>query len=68
MTKPKIVPVTFLLPVADRQLLDARWFWLLGLDRSHVVDLLAAARRDGALDFRMQADVVEIDLPPLEAA
>ena len=35
------------------------------LDRARSVDLLYAARRDGALDFRMQADVVEIDLPPL---
>lgn len=52
--------------LTDRQALESRWFRLLGLDRGRVVDLLYAARREGALDFRIQADVVEIDLPPLE--
>jgi hypothetical protein len=54
--------------LTDRQALDSSWFRLLGLDRVRVVDLLYRARRDGALDFRMQADVVEIVLPRLEAA
>ena len=54
--------------LTDRQLLEARWFKLLGLDRAQVADLLYTAARAGALRFRMQADVVELDLPPLEAA
>jgi hypothetical protein len=33
-----------------------------------VVDLLFAAGRSGALRFRMQADVVELDLPSIEGA
>jgi hypothetical protein len=54
--------------LTDRQLLEARWFQLLGLEREQVADLLYSAARAGALLFRMQADVVELDLPPLEAA
>jgi hypothetical protein len=52
--------------LTDRQTLDARWFRLLGLDRNQVADLLYAAHRAGILGFRMQADVVELDVPPLE--
>jgi hypothetical protein len=54
--------------LTDRQTLDARWFRLLGLDADRVVDLLYSANSSGALGFRMQADVVELTLPPLEAA
>lgn len=52
--------------LTDRQVIESRWFRLLGLRRDQVVDLLYAANRAGTLGFRMQADVVEIGLPPLE--
>jgi hypothetical protein len=51
--------------LSDRQLLDSRWFRLFGLTRDQVADLLFAAHRAGVLRFRTQADVVELDLPPL---
>lgn len=54
--------------LTDRQVLEARWFRLLGLGRDEAVDLLYAAARRGALGFRMQADVVELALPQAEAA
>jgi hypothetical protein len=37
----------------------------LGLGFDAVVDLVYAAARQGALEFRYQADVVEISLPAL---
>lgn len=49
--------------LTDRQILASRWFRLLGLNPEQVVHLLYAAARSGAVAFRMQADVVEIDLP-----
>ncbi len=49
--------------LTDRQILASRWFRLLGLPAEQVVQLLYAAARNGAVAFRMQADVVEIDLP-----
>lgn len=52
--------------LTDRQMLDSRWFRLLGLERDQAADLLYAAHRGGLLSFRMQADVVELSLPPLE--
>jgi len=52
--------------LTDRQVLESRWFRLLGLDRDQVADLFYAANRAGILGFRMQADVVELSLPPLE--
>ncbi|HUX86802.1 MAG TPA: BrxA family protein, partial [Chloroflexota bacterium] len=52
--------------LTDRQVLDSRWFRLFGLERDQVVDLFYVATRFGVLDFRMQADVVELRLPPLE--
>ena len=38
-------------------------FRLLGIDSSEVIDTLGALHRRGDLRFRMQGDVVEIDLP-----
>ena len=52
--------------LTDRQVLDGSSFQLLGLDRHHAVDLLYAAARSGVLSFRLQADVAELDLPPLD--
>ena len=52
--------------LTDRQVIGCRWFGLLGLSPAQVVDLLYAAAREGVLAFRMQADVVELTLPPLE--
>lgn len=53
--------------LTDRQVLESRWFRLLGLDGSQVADLFYAAQRAGILGFQMQADVVELRLPPLES-
>ena len=67
-------PVTFfaarlakLQGLSDRQVLDACWFRLLGLGTEHTIDLLYAASRAGLLEFRIQAEVVELILPPVEA-
>ena len=46
-------------PVA---LLQAPIFRLLGVDTTEVVDALSELSRTGALHFRMQGDVVELDL------
>lgn len=53
--------------LADRQVLDCVWFRLLGMTTERAVELLYEASRAGALGFRMQAGVVELDLPALEA-
>ena len=47
----------------DRQVLDAPWFQILGMDEAAAASLLRAAARDGELQYRAQADVVEITLP-----
>jgi hypothetical protein len=47
----------------DRQVLDAPWFRMLGMDATAAESLLRAAARDGKLQYRAQADVVEITLP-----
>lgn len=47
----------------DRQALESRWFALLGMDVAAVETALYAAARAGALQYRSQADVVEIILP-----
>ncbi|MCL4534928.1 MAG: DUF1819 family protein [Bacteroidetes bacterium] len=52
--------------LTDRQIIGSRWFGLLGLTPAQVIDLLYAAAREGVLGFRMQAEVVELTLPPLE--
>jgi len=44
-------------------LVQAPIFRLLGVDTMEVVDALGALNRTGALRFRMQGDVVELDLP-----
>lgn len=54
--------------LTDRQTLEARWFRLLGLERDDVVELFYAAARNGVLGFQMQAEVVELRLPPLEVS
>jgi hypothetical protein len=48
----------------DRQVLDAPWFRLLGMDVGDAESALRAAARAGVLGFRTQADVVELDLEP----
>jgi hypothetical protein len=47
----------------DRQVLDSPWFRLLGMDPLAAQAALRAAARDGVLQFRAQADVIEIVLP-----
>ncbi len=54
--------------LTPRQLLKSRWFRLLGFDAGQVVDLLYAAAREGVLEFRMQAEVVELRMPDMETS
>lgn len=49
------------MPLLD--LIQTPVFRLLGIDPSEVVDTLGELNRRGELRFRMQGDVVEIDLP-----
>ena len=49
--------------LTDRQALNSQWAKLLGMDVADVEAALRAAARDGALQFRTQADVIEIALP-----
>lgn len=44
-------------------LVKAPIFRLLGVDTTEVIDVLGVLNRMGALRFRMQGDVVELDLP-----
>ena len=54
--------------LSDRKVLESQWFQLLGLSLPAVVDLMYMATQEGGLQFRFQADVAEIQLPPVEAA
>jgi hypothetical protein len=49
--------------LTDRQALESTWTQLLGMDFRAVDAALRSAARDGALQYRTQADVVEIILP-----
>jgi hypothetical protein len=51
--------------LSPRQVLTSAWFRLLGLDAEGTWDLLHAATGAGVLRCRRQADVVELDIPPL---
>lgn len=53
--------------LTSRQVLSSRWFRLLRLEPGLVAQVLREAQRVGLLTFRMQADVVELVLPPLGA-
>lgn len=53
--------------LTDAQILDSVWFSLLGRDRAGASELLFAAHRAGALVVRMQAEVVELELPGMES-
>ena len=53
--------------LTDRQVLGSRWFALLGLSEPDATTLMYDAARAGAVGFRAQADVVELDLPPIPA-
>ena len=48
--------------VLPLDLVQARVFKLLGLDPTEVIDALGEMNREGALRFRMQGDVVELDV------
>ncbi len=48
--------------VAPIDLVHASAFRLLGLDGTEVIDALGELNRTGALSFRMQGDVVELDV------
>ncbi len=50
-----------------RRIPTSAWFRLLGADEEGAWDLLYAAARAGVLRARRQADVVDIELPPLPA-
>jgi hypothetical protein len=54
--------------LTERQVVESRWFCLLGLQREQVTDLLYTANRNGVLEYRTQADVVHLKLPQLEEA
>jgi Putative inner membrane protein (DUF1819) len=51
--------------LSDRQQIESCWFRLFGLEGHDVRGLLHGAHRSGVLDFRAQADVLELKLPPL---
>jgi hypothetical protein len=51
--------------LAPRQILASKWFRLLGCDSEGAWELLYAAARAGVLRCRRQADVIELELPPL---
>jgi hypothetical protein len=44
------------------EIVRSRAFRLLALDESEVIDALGELNRLGALRFRMQSDVVELDV------
>lgn len=46
----------------DLQITRSPWFRLIGLDSHEVVGVFSELSRQGKLGFRMQADVVELDL------
>lgn len=48
--------------IKDFQIISSPWFRLIGLDSHEVIDGLSELSRQGRLEFRMQADVVELDL------
>lgn len=52
--------------LTDRLAMDSVWTTLLGMDLESVDSSLRAAARDGALRYRRQAEVVELDLPEIE--
>jgi hypothetical protein len=47
---------------SDLKIVRSPWFRLVGLDTQEVVDALSELSRQGKLGFRMQADIVELDL------
>jgi hypothetical protein len=57
-----LVRVLRLAGVAPLDLVQASAFRLLCLDTTEVIDALSEMNRVGALQFRMQADVVELDV------
>jgi hypothetical protein len=46
----------------DLIIVRSPWFRLIGLDSHEVIDAFGELSRQGKLGFRMQADVVELDL------
>ena len=46
----------------DLDSVSSPWFRLIGLESHEVIDALSELSRQGKLGFRMQADVVELDL------
>lgn len=53
---------------SPRQTLSSVWFQLLGLDEEHAWEAMHAAAAAGVLRCRRQADVIELELPPLPPA
>lgn len=53
--------------LTDRQAITSDWFRLLGRDESGATDLLRTAAEHGVLRFRMQAEVVELEIPSVAA-
>ncbi len=51
-----------LVDTRDFDIVRAPIFRLIGLEESEVIDALGELNRQGALHFRMQGDIVELDL------
>lgn len=48
--------------IKDLDIVSSPWFRLIGLESHEVIDALSELSRQSKLGFRMQADVVELDL------
>ena len=57
-----IVRVLRLARMNDLEIVHAPLFRLLALDNTDVIDALAELNQDGELRFRMQGDVIELDV------
>ncbi len=53
--------------LTDRQAITSDWFRLLGREEAGATDLLRTAAEHGVLRFRMQAEVVELEIPSIAA-
>jgi len=51
-----------LVSTRDFEIVRASLFKLLGLEGSEVIDAFGELNRQGALRFRMQGDIVELDI------
>ena len=57
-----LIRALLLTGMKDLEIVSSPWFRLIGLESHEVIDALSELSRQGKLGFRMQADVVELDL------